>query len=112
MSAPRDGAPEKGRVYSLATLARTGSWSASDVTEEHRRTEAALIAARTEGERQGARAQYRGTADAQPTAADILAAAGYPMADGRTADAIVSTFLTAWRKGAEAMAGFLAGGVL
>lgn len=110
MSAPRDGAPEKGRVYSLATLARTGSWSASDVTEEHRRTEAALIAARTEGERQGARAQYRGTADAIPDAGCILAASGHPMADGRTADAIVSTFRTAWRKGADAMAGFLAGG--
>lgn len=110
---PRDGAaPEKGRVYSLATLARTGSWSASDVTEEHRRTEAALIAARTEGERQGARAQYRGTADAMPDAGCILAGAGEPYADGRMADAIVAEFRRAWARGAEAMARFLEGGAL
>jgi len=71
-----------------------------------------LQAAQVEGERQGARAQYRGTADAIPDAGRILAAAGHPFADGRTADAIVAEFRLAWLRGAEAMARFLAGGAL
>ena len=73
---------------------------------------AGLEAAQVEGERQGARAQYRGTADVVPEAGRILAAAGQPYADGRMADAIVAEFRRSWARGAEAMARFLAGGAL
>jgi len=90
------------------TAPRDGA--APNVAEEHRRTEAAISAARTEGERQGARAQYIGTVHVQPDANRILAVVGEPYADGRMADAIVAEFRRAWARGADAMARFLAGG--
>jgi len=71
-----------------------------------------LQVAQIEGERQGARAQYRGTADAMPDAGRILASVGDPFADGELADAIVAEFGRSWRRGAENMARFLAGGAL
>lgn len=76
------------------------------------RLSAGLQAAQVEGERQGARAQYRGTADAIPDAGRILAGVGEPYADGRMADAIVAEFRRSWKRGAEAMARFLEGGAL
>jgi hypothetical protein len=79
---------------------------------EYRCERDALALAMIEGERQGARAQYRGTADAIPDAGRILASVGDPFADGRMADAIVAEFRRAWLRGAEAMARFLAGGAL
>lgn len=79
---------------------------------EYRGERDALALAMVEGERQGARAQYRGTADAIPDAGRILAGVGEPYADGRMADAIVAEFRRSWKRGAEAMARFLAGGAL